>query len=569
MKRRIEQGAKSIKPRRALATLVGVVGVAVVLSLALGVTTSARAASAASGGTLNIEMPWGTIADNFNPMVPNGTNAGGTLSCLYEQLFFLNTVTSQIVPVLGTKSAWSKDGLKLTITTRSGVTWSDGKPFSAADVAFTFNYIKQYPAIDLNSIWKGSGLTSVAATGANTVVFTFSKPNTPMFVFIAGVYIIPEHIWSSNTSPNTDTNTKPVGTGPFVLKSFSPTAVIYDKNPNYWMAGKPSINTVVLAAVKSNDTALLDLLAGNIDYTYDAITNPAKTYVAKNPATNKYWWPDTNINFLYFNTTKAPFNDPKLRRAIAFGMNTKLIAQRAYYGGVDASNGGQDAAVTGGQLKAWYPSSLKKLEWSYNVKTAKALLKKAGYKLKGGKLLTPKGKAIPKQQILIGGPGWTDYIVIATMVSQELKALGISSSVVQQPWGSYSTNLPKGNYQLAISWGNGPGPTPYFMDYNDFSKSKIGATGTNWSRFWNPTINKALVTYRGSSDLKVQKTAMATIMQQVMTNAPMVALTGRPNWFDYQTKSFTGFPDATNPYNDAGAPDSPGARLLYLNVHLS
>jgi peptide/nickel transport system substrate-binding protein len=569
VKRRIEQGAKSIKPRRALATLVGVVGVAVVLSLALGVTTSARAASAASGGTLNIEMPWGTIADNFNPMVPNGTNAGGTLSCLYEQLFFLNTVTSQIVPVLGTKSAWSKDGLKLTITTRSGVTWSDGKPFSAADVAFTFNYIKQYPAIDLNSIWKGSGLTSVAATGANTVVFTFSKPNTPMFVFIAGVYIIPEHIWSSNTSPNTDTNTKPVGTGPFVLKSFSPTAVIYDKNPNYWMAGKPSINTVVLAAVKSNDTALLDLLAGNIDYTYDAITNPAKTYVAKNPATNKYWWPDTNINFLYFNTTKAPFNDPKLRRAIAFGMNTKLIAQRAYYGGVDASNGGQDAAVTGGQLKAWYPSSLKKLEWSYNVKTAKALLKKAGYKLKGGKLLTPKGKAIPKQQILIGGPGWTDYIVIATMVSQELKALGISSSVVQQPWGSYSTNLPKGNYQLAISWGNGPGPTPYFMDYNDFSKSKIGATGTNWSRFWNPTINKALVTYRGSSDLKVQKTAMATIMQQVMTNAPMVALTGRPNWFDYQTKSFTGFPDATNPYNDAGAPDSPGARLLYLNVHLS
>ena len=569
MKRRIEQGAKSIKPRRALATLVGVVGVAVVLSLALGVTTSARAASAASGGTLNIEMPWGTIADNFNPMVPNGTNAGGTLSCLYEQLFFLNTVTSQIVPVLGTKSAWSKDGLKLTITTRSGVTWSDGKPFSAADVAFTFNYIKQYPAIDLNSIWKGSGLTSVAATGANTVVFTFSKPNTPMFVFIAGVYIIPEHIWSSNTSPNTDTNTKPVGTGPFVLKSFSPTAVIYDKNPNYWMAGKPSINTVVLAAVKSNDTALLDLLAGNIDYTYDAITNPAKTYVAKNPATNKYWWPDTNINFLYFNTTKAPFNDPKLRRAIAFGMNTKLIAQRAYYGGVDASNGGQDAAVTGGQLKAWYPSSLKKLEWSYNVKTAKALLKKAGYKLKGGKLLTPKGKAIPKQQILIGGPGWTDYIVIATMVSQELKALGISSSVVQQPWGSYSTNLPKGNYQLAISWGNGPGPTPYFMDYNDFSKSKIGATGTNWSRFWNPTINKALVSYRGSSDLKVQKTAMATIMQQVMTNAPMVALTGRPNWFDYQTKSFTGFPDATNPYNDAGAPDSPGARLLYLNVHLS
>ncbi|MGD0715603.1 MAG: ABC transporter substrate-binding protein [Gaiellaceae bacterium] len=566
MKRRIEQGAKTIRPRMAL---VAVVGVAVALSLALGLSTSARATSAVTtGGTLNIEMPWGTIADNFNPMVPNGTNAGGTLSCLYEQLFFLNTVTSQITPVLGTKYTWSKDNLKLTITTRSGVTWSDGKPFSAADVAFTFNYIKQYPAIDLNGIWKGSNLTSVAATGTNQVVFTFSKPNTPMFVFIAGVYIIPEHIWSSNTSPNTDPNTNPVGTGPFVLKSFTPTAVIYDKNPSYWMAGRPYIDSVVIAAVKSNDTALLDLLAGNIDYTYDAITNPAQTYVAKNPSTNKFWWPDTNLNYLYFNTTKAPFNDPALRRALAYGLNTKLIAQRAYYGGVDASTGGQQAAVVGGQLTAWYPSSLKKLEWTYNVNTAKALLKQAGYTLKGGTLLTPKGKAIPKQQILIGGPGWTDYIVIATMVSQELKALGISSSVVQQPWGSYSTNLPKGNYQLAISWGNGPGPTPYFMDYNDFAKSKIGPTGTNWSFFSNPTINKALSTYAGSSDIKVQKTALATIMQQVLTNVPMVALTGRPNWFDYQTKTFTGWPDATNPYNAGDPPDSPGARLLYLNVHL-
>jgi peptide/nickel transport system substrate-binding protein len=359
-----------------------------------------------------------------------------------------------------------------------------------------------------------------------------------------------------------------VGTGPFVMKKYTDTAIIYNKNPNYWMSGRPYIDSVVLTAVKSNDTALLDLITGNIDLTYDAITNPAKTYVAKNPSTNKYWWPDTNLNYLYFNTTKAPFNNPKLRRALAYGLNTKLIAKRAYFGSVSAASGGTQAAVVSGQLKAWYPASLKKREWTYNVKTAKKLLKQAGYKLKGGKLLTPKGKAIPKQTILIGGPGWTDYITIATMVSQELKVLGINSSVIQQPWASYSTNLPKGNYQLAISWGNGPGPTPYFMDYNDFSKSKIGPTGTNWSRFTNKTINKALSTYAANSNLTVQKTALATIMQQVMTNVPMVALTGRPNWTDYSTKSFTGFPSATNMYNAADPPDSPGARLLYLNVHL-
>jgi peptide/nickel transport system substrate-binding protein len=472
------------------------------------------------------------------------------------------------VPVLGTSSSWTDKNLKLVVNTRSGVKWSDGKPFSAADVAFTFNYLKTYPAIDLNGIWSpATHLTSVVATGANTVTFTFSKPNTPEFAFIAGVNILPEHIWASNTSPATDTNTNPVGTGPFVLKSYSASTVIYDKNPRYWMAGRPYINSLAVTAVKSDDTALLDLIAGKIDYTYAAITNPAKIYVAKNPSANKYWWPVTNLNYLYFNTTKAPFSSSAFRRALAWGLNTKLLARRAYHGAIPAAAGGMESGVVQGQLKAWYPKSLKKLEWTYDVKTAKAALEKAGYTLKGGKLAS-KGHVLRRFKILIVGPGWTDYITFAQIISQELKALGIRTTVVQQPYSNYISNLQTGHYDMAISWGNGPGPTPYYMHYYDLSKKQINTAGTNWSRFTRPAIEKALAAFAASSDSAVRKQAMATIEQSVLTNVPFVALTGRPNWFDYQTRRFTGFPNAANPYNAGDAPDAAGARLLYLSVHL-
>ena len=163
----------------------------------------------------------------------------------------------------------------------------------------------------------------MTATGPNEVTFKFSKPDTPAIVIFAAQFIVPEHIWSSISDPATATNTNPVGTGPFTMDSYSATTIVYKKNADYWMSGRPYIDQVLMTAVKSNDTALLDLINNNIQYTYDAITNPAQTYAAKDPANLKYWWPVTNDNYLVFNTTKAPYNDAAFRKALALGLNTK------------------------------------------------------------------------------------------------------------------------------------------------------------------------------------------------------------------------------------------------------
>jgi peptide/nickel transport system substrate-binding protein len=565
----ILQRAKRPRLSALLVTVLALAAAALVVVPGLSASPKHHQAVKA-GGTLKIEMPWGTMPDNFNPLTSQGSQAGGTLSCLYEQLFYFNPATSKLTYVLGTKYKWMNKNRKLVVTTRSGVKWTDGQPFTAADVAFTFNYVKANPSIDVNGVWSGTTLSSVKATGTNQVTFTFKKPDTPAIVILASQFIVPQHIWSKISDPATATNTTPVGTGPFTMASYSPTTIVYQKNPDYWMKGHPYVNQVLMTAVKSNDTALLDLINDNIQYTYDAITNPAKTYAAKDPANLKYWWPVTNDNFLFFNTKKAPYNDVKFRRAVAWGLNTSLMAKRAYFGAIAPSTGSDETGAIPGQIPSWIDTKpLAKYQWSYNVKKAKTLLAQAGYKMKSGHLTMPNGKAIPKQVILIGGPGWTDYITMASLISTDLKALGISSSVEQAPWATYSADLPSGKYDLAISWawGAAGGPSPYYIYYYNFAKSQIKGK-TNMSRYTSKTIEKALKQYASSSNLNVQKNAVQAMAQNVMENVPMIPITARTNFFDYNAKDFTGWPSAKDPYNAGEAPDNPGGKLVLINVHL-
>ena len=178
------------------------------------------------------------------------------------------------------------------------------------------------------------------------------------------------------------------------------------------------------------------------------------------------------------NDAKAPFNNLAFRKAVAEDMNTKFIAQRAYFGALAPATGGAESAVTGPQVAQWFSPSLKNLEYNYSVKKAKATLKAAGFKWsKSGVLLSTTGKALPKMTVLIGGPGWTDYISAADNISNELKSIGVDTTVVQEPYSTYANDLDKGLYTFAESWGNGNNSTPYYQYYYMFNPSESAPIG--------------------------------------------------------------------------------------------
>src|SRR5690242_21129283 len=154
--------------------------------------------TATRSSTLRIlSSPGQTNPDLFNPYF--NTNQGGDYGAqglLYEELYFTNLYTGQTSPWLAASYSYSSDLTQLTFHLRPGVKWNDGQPLTSADVKFTFDLMKQNPALDQNSVW--ALLKSVDAPDSNTVVFTLLHPqSTALFRLGDQVYIVPQHIWAN------------------------------------------------------------------------------------------------------------------------------------------------------------------------------------------------------------------------------------------------------------------------------------------------------------------------------------------------------------------------------------
>src|SRR5262249_34515288 len=143
-----------------------------------------------------------------------------TQGMIYETLLYFNRMDGSIHPWLASSYKWASDATSVTFSIRPGVKWSDGQPLTSEDVVYTLNLAKQYPALDLNSLWKN--IANVSNPDTHTVVVTFSHPASPMLWYVGGqTYIVPKHIWQHIGDPTMAVNATPVGTGPFTLKTFN------------------------------------------------------------------------------------------------------------------------------------------------------------------------------------------------------------------------------------------------------------------------------------------------------------------------------------------------------------
>jgi peptide/nickel transport system substrate-binding protein len=525
------------------------------------------------GGVVNIggSAP-DSVAANFNPFSPN---ADQVLGFVYEPLMYVNSLNGVITPMLATSYKWEDNNLKMVVTIRKGVKWNDGIPFTPNDVVFTFNLLKQYPALDLNGVWTSTTLQDVSASGDN-VIFTFSKPDVPMAFFILRQLIVPEHIWSKVEDPTTFVNAdNPVGTGPFLRTSYdvANNTEYFSKNPNYWWSGRPYIDGIRVIGASDDQTAFLQLLKGELDMVDDTPANPLQTWVAKDPQTNLMFWPVSYANILVTNDAKAPFDNATFRKAISLAIDKKLLEDRAYWG-----TGGYDISQTQIppiQRPEWYDTTLATIDAylnSYNPAEAQKLLESIGYKKNAsGMLIGPDGKQLPTFGILVGA-GWTDYITMAQNISYELKAIGINTNIIQQGWNTYMSSLETGNFDLAITWSTSGVPSPYYNYYAQFSpvfSAPLGQSAiSDYSRYTNPVITKALEDYANSSDLTVQKQAMYTIEKVILDDLPVIVLTNRTGFDLYSQKNFVGWPTIQNPYCNGMNNTSMGLEIVMLNIHL-
>ncbi|HEX4396499.1 MAG TPA: ABC transporter substrate-binding protein [Trebonia sp.] len=530
-------------------------------------SSSGSGSASASGpsGTLTISNEQGTLwTCSFNPFNPSNLAQGVTFGQVYEPLAFVNTLQSgKASPWLATSWAWGAGNKTLTFTIRNGVKWSDGTPMTAADVAFTFNLMKKFPTLDLNSVW--SVLSSVTQQG-NQVTMTFKNAAVPYFYYIADqTPIVPQHIWSTIANPVSYADAKPVGTGAFMVNPCSQQNITYVANPHYWQPGEPKVAKVLYPAFTSNDPANTYLATGQAQWGSQFIPNINSFYTSKSPD-NHYWFPPIANVTLIPNLTVPGLNNVAVRQAMAYAIDRNKVSQIGEYGYEPPAN--QTGIVTP-TFSSWEDTSAaSQYNYTYNPAKAEQVLTSAGFK-KGsnGIFASPSGKPLSFSVINIGG--YSDWVASMQVIQQDLKAVGIQITPDNLSQNDFLSRLYNGDYQLAYNNQQG-GPSPYY-EYRQWLYSANSApigkqASSNWERYSNPATDQLIDQYATTTSAAQQQQIVHQLQGVLLKDVPFIPVTEEVAWYQYNTSKFSGWVTQGDPYAVPAAyfyPDM-GQVLLHL-----
>jgi peptide/nickel transport system substrate-binding protein len=534
---------------------------ALVVGLAATACGSNKSSSKGGSTSVTISNEQGTTwTCGFNPF--NASVNFLSFGTEYEELTYVDGLKSgATTPWLATSYAWSNANKTLTFTIRKGVKWSDGKPFSAADVVYTFQLLKKNPALDLNANW--SVLQNVTQNG-DKVVFNFKRAAVPYFYYIADqTPIVAKHVWTSIKNPTTYKDEHPIGTGPFAMSSCSPQVIKYKKNPSYWQSGKPAIDTVYYPAFTSNDPANQQLASGKAQWGSQFIPNINAYYLKKSPD-NHYWFPPVVNVAVYINQTDPILKNLAVRQAMAYAIDRHKVSEIGEYGYEPPSN--QTGIVTP-TFNDWLDQGLAK-KVAYDPQKAEQILQQAGYKKKGGIYQTPDGKPLSFTMINIGG--YSDWVASAQLVQEQLKAIGIKVTPENLSSQTYDTDVYNGHYQLAYDGNQTSGPTPYYelrsLLYSKGSAPIGKSAGSDWERYSNPQTDKLIEDYAATSDPTKQHQIVKQLGAVMVNEIPVIPVTEGVDWYQYNTKDLTGWVLKGDPYARPAAYVNPdwGVMLLHL-----
>jgi len=290
--------------------------------------------------------------DLWNPFAVGATHQTGA-NQIFEPLAYYSAFADKTYMWLAEDYEYSSDYKELTVKTRKGVSWSDGQPFSARDVAFTFNTLKELGSKVIWGTETQMYVDSVNATDDNTVVFKFKVPAPRFFDFVTykydiGVYIAPKHIYEGKdwtSFKNFDVARGwPVTTGPWTVAAASPESKTLDRREEWWAVKQglvprmPAMERILWVPLADETAAAQAMIRNEVDHTHTKV-ELAKQAVDENPKVTTHsgreapygytdWWPLS----LYVNCSKKPFDDKDVRWALSYYINREQIIEVGYSG---------------------------------------------------------------------------------------------------------------------------------------------------------------------------------------------------------------------------------------------
>lgn len=521
---------------------------------------AAGASSTAGKVILRIGIP--EDVDGMNPFSAWSSITWEAFRLNYDFITWYND-RYQPTPDLAESWSTSADGKTWTFKIRQGVTWQDGQPLTAHDIAFTYNYILE------NDLGAYTGylthVTSVTAPDDQTVVIRSSKPNAGMLALY--IPILPEHIWKDVPKNKIDSwiNVPTIGSGPFQVTEMKKGHWVKMVANKDYFGGRPTIDEIWFEVYQSADSMIADYRAGNLD----AIADVPATNIAglkSMPGSAVAVAPAIGFHEMGFNCWDSPkskgnplLRDWRLRNAIAWAIDKQKI--------VDAAMAGlaQPGTSVISPLVPWHWEPPADQKITYNPEKAKQLLAAAGYIDRNGDGIreAPNGKPLDFRLTPLNE--YPEDIAAAKLISAWLKDVGIKTRIQTMTEAAFGDAYWAGDMDIYF-WSWGGDIDPGFM-LSCFTTDQIH----NWSDCYysNPVYDKLYVQQAGAvdpanpSDTSLRK-AITDRMQQILyEQQPYNVLWYNVNLQAYRTDRFTGW-HLVPPGN--GAPLWNFMRTTYLNL---
>ncbi len=365
---------------------------------------------------------------------------------IYEGLLKYSKDSTQIEPSLAEKWDVSPDGLTYTFHLKKGVKFHDGTEFNAQ--AVKFNIDRQLPPkVTEDMSYAGfvfGSVKNVEVVDDLTVKINMNTPSTPFLNNLAmclGAPIVSPKALEDN---NNNVNEHPVGTGPYSFVSWTKGQnIVLKKNDDYW-GTKAATSNVIFKFIPDNSARVVALNNGEADI-IDGIDATVVKQI-EDSGNKIYKSPGMNINYMAYNTTKAPFNDAKVRTAISQAINVPELVTSLYQGYAEAATSVLPTFIPG------FDKSIQQV--GFDQAAAKTALANAGVtKLHIITYTNPRPYNTANGQAL------------AEAIQGYLKNAGVEATIDSFDWTTYKEKLKAGDYDICFyGWIGDNGDPDNFMN---------------------------------------------------------------------------------------------------------
>jgi len=525
-------------------------------------------------GAIFVTTEPGDIA-TLNPLISEDVSSSQAIARFIEALTRLDPVTGDVIPNLARSWTISDDALDYTFHLREGLVWSDGHPFTADDVLFTWEtiYLKATdpqtgkPLMDEKTgrprlkfpsrpayfhLIEGEEVR-VQKIDPLTVRFTTPKRYAPFLLFGGGQDILPRHIlqryvddgtlldqWSINTAIKRPAEL--VGMGPYLLESYRPgERMVFRRNPNYWKrdsAGTrlPYIDRIVSRIVGDANASNVAFARGLTDS--EGLQADNVTWISRAAEMFDFkihdLGPASSNSFVWFNLNPgadadgrafvAPhkqvwFKDVRFRQAISYAINRQGIVDGVYAGRATPLHG-----YVSPKQKAWFNPDVRR--YAYDVARSREMLREAGFVLRGNRLQDANGQ--PVEFALITNNNNSLRTEMATVFAENMAALGIKvelqfidfNTMVGRITGSF-------NYECALMGMGGGAPDPYASKDIFMSGGRMHMwhpSQTKPATDWEKRIDELMTEIGRNTDTDRRRALFFEVQQVMAEQQPLIFL---------------------------------------------